>query len=66
MISPQDLSAACSCYATAAEMVNTVKSEKCSAKEEFQNIRAVKDLCLGNFSVCKKAEDASVGLIHTW
>ena len=47
-------------------MVKKVKSEKCNAKEEFQNIRALKDLCLGNFSVCKKAEDASIGLIHAW
>ena len=46
-------------------MVETVKLDKCSAKEDFQKIRVAKDLCLGNFSVCKKAEDASIGLIHT-
>ena len=39
--SPQDLATACTCYASAALMVNTVKEEKCSAKNDFQNIRFV-------------------------
>ena len=46
-------------------MVDDVKAEKCSAKETYQNIKVVKDHCLKNFSVCKKAEDVSIGLIHS-
>ena len=31
----------------------------------FDGMKAIKDNCLGNFSTCKKAEDASIGLIHS-
>merc|ERR1711874_611892 len=60
-----DLSAACTCYAAALELVNEAKAASCSAKSSFDAIKASKDNCIGNFSACKKAEDASVGLIHS-
>ena len=41
------------------------KAASCSAKTSFDAIKVSKDNCLGNFSACKKAEDASVGLIHS-
>merc|ERR1719278_627302 len=60
-----DLSAACTCFAAAVELVNEAKAASCSAKSSFDTIKASRDNCLGNFSACKKAEDASVGLIHS-
>merc|ERR1719245_2331035 len=33
-------------------------------KDEFNKLRDAKNECLDKFKACKKAEDASVGLIH--
>ena len=57
----QDLSAACTCYAAAAALVEATKLLKCSAKKTFETVRDAKSVCLASFSGCKKAEDASVG-----
>merc|ERR1712223_1230145 len=55
-----DLSAACTCYAAAAALVETTKELKCSAKDDFATIKASKSACLDKFSGCKQAEDASI------
>ena len=60
----QDLSAACTCYAAAATLVNETKKENCTAKASFDMIKDAKKACLSKFTGCKKAEDASIGLIH--
>merc|ERR1711892_1444976 len=59
-----DLSAACTCWKAAAELVTETKALKCSAKSSYDTISALKKTCLSKFSDCKKAEDASVGLIQ--
>merc|ERR1711874_65273 len=59
-----DLSAACTCWKAAAELVTTTKALKCSAKDSYDSINALKKTCKTKFSDCKKAEDASVGLIQ--
>jgi len=59
-----DLSAACTCYAAAAKLVEETKALSCSAKATFDMIKASKSTCLSKFSACKKAEDDSIGLIH--
>merc|ERR1719312_1544997 len=59
-----DLSAACTCWKAAAELVNTTKELKCSAKSAYDSMNALKKKCKSNFMECKKAEDASVGLIQ--
>merc|ERR1712106_744626 len=59
-----DLSAACTCWKAAAELVTKTKTLKCSAKSSYDTITALKKTCLSKFSDCKKAEDASVGLIQ--
>merc|ERR1712106_939356 len=58
-----DLSAACTCWKAAAALVTETKALKCSAKSSYDTISALKKTCLSKFSDCKKAEDASVGLI---
>ena len=58
------MSAACTCYAEAAKLVEDTKALKCSAVDEFNKLRDAKNECLDKFKACKKAEDASVGLIH--
>merc|ERR1711913_49206 len=40
------------------------KALKCSAKDSYDSINALKKTCKTKFSDCKKAEDASVGLIQ--
>ena len=48
--------------------MDTVKIKKCWANKDTVPVTAVKDekdRCLGAFGICKKAEDAAVGLIHT-
>ena len=59
-----DLSAACTCWKAAAKLVNTTKELKCSAKSAYDSMNALKKTCKSSFSDCKKAEDASVGLIQ--
>merc|ERR1712106_1278555 len=59
-----DLSAACTCWKAAGELVTETKALKCSAKSSYDTISALKKTCLSKFSDCKKAEDASVGLIQ--
>merc|ERR1712123_354907 len=59
-----DLSAACTCWKAAAALVTETKALKCSAKSSYDTISALKKTCLSKFSDCKKAEDASVGLIQ--
>ena len=59
----QDVSAACSCYAAAAALVQEVKLLGCSAKEEFLSVRAAKNSCIDKFRECKQAEDSTIGLI---
>merc|ERR1712128_254650 len=59
-----DLSAACTCWKAAAELVTETKALKCSAKSPYDTISALKKTCLSKFSDCKKAEDASIGLIQ--
>ena len=56
--------AACTCYAAAATLVNETKKENCTAKASFDMIKDAKKACLSKFTGCKKAEDASIGLIH--
>jgi len=59
-----DLSAACTCWKAAAELVNTTKELKCTAKSAYESMNNLKKACKTSFSDCKKAEDASVGLIQ--
>merc|ERR1719282_2274791 len=59
-----DLSAACTCWAAAATLVTETKKENCTAKASFDMIKDAKKACLSKFTGCKKAEDASIGLIH--
>merc|ERR1711874_949343 len=59
-----DLSAACTCWKAAAKLVTATKALKCSAKDSYDSVNALKKTCITTFSECKKAEDASVGLIH--
>merc|ERR1711970_761549 len=59
-----DLSAACTCWKAAAELVTTTKELKCSAKSAYNTMNTLKKKCKSNFMDCKKAEDASVGLIQ--
>jgi len=59
-----DLSAACTCWKAAAELVNKTKELKCSAKSAYDSMNTLKKKCKSNFMDCKKAEDASVGLIQ--
>ena len=47
----QDVSAACTCYAAAATLVEETKLLKCSAKESFNTVKASKSNCLEKFSV---------------
>ena len=47
----QDVSAACTCYAAAATLVEETKLLKCSAKESFNTVKASKSNCLDKFSV---------------
>jgi len=57
--------AACSCWAKAAIGITEAKKEGCSAEQTAKDVKAAKKLCIAAFAVCKKAEDAAVGLIHT-
>merc|ERR1711892_376684 len=59
-----DLPAACTCWKAAAALVTETKALKCSAKSSYDTISALKKTCLSKFSDCKKAEDASIGLIQ--
>merc|ERR1712227_190769 len=59
-----DLSSACTCWAAAATLVTETKKENCTAKASFDMIKDAKKACLSKFTGCKKAEDASIGLIH--
>ena len=47
----QDVSAACTCYAAAATLVEETKLLKCSAKDTFNTVKASKSNCLEKFSV---------------
>ena len=47
----QDVSAACTCYAAAAILVEETKLLKCSAKDAFNTVKASKSNCLEKFSV---------------
>ena len=47
----QDVSAACTCYAAAATLVEETKLLKCSAKDAFNTVKASKSNCLDKFSV---------------
>ena len=47
----QDVSAACTCYAAAAILVEETKLLKCSAKDSFNTVKASKSNCLEKFSV---------------
>ena len=49
----QDVSAACTCYAAAATLVEETKLLKCSAKDSFNTAKALKSNCLEKFSVGK-------------
>ena len=59
-----DLSAACTCWKEAAELVTETKALQCSAKSSIATVSVLKDRCLSKFSDCKRAEDVSVGLIQ--
>ena len=41
------------------------KEEGCKADDTAKAVKEAKKKCIEAFSVCKKAEDAAVGLIHT-
>ena len=59
-----DLSAACTCYKDAADMVAEAKLVKCSAKADFNSVKGLKKDCSDKFMGCKQAEDDSIGLIQ--
>jgi len=59
-----DLSAACTCYKEAADMVAEAKLVKCSAKADFDSVKGLKKDCSDKFMGCKQAEDDSIGLIQ--
>ena len=41
------------------------KEEGCKADNTAKAVKKAKNECIAAFSVCKKAEDTAVGLIHT-
>ena len=41
------------------------KEEGCKADNTAKAVKKAKNKCIAAFSVCKKAEDTAVGLIHT-
>merc|ERR1711892_752020 len=59
--------AACDCWRKAA--IGIVKAKEAGCKDNAANtakaVKAAKNDCISAFSVCKKAEDAAVGPIHT-
>jgi len=57
--------AACSCWSKAAIGIKIAKEAGCSASDTAKQVKAAKKKCVDAFSVCKKAEDAAVSLIHT-
>jgi hypothetical protein len=57
--------AACDCWSKAAIGITIARSEGCKADSTAKAVKAAKNKCVAAFSVCKKAEDAAVGLIHT-
>lgn len=57
--------AACACWVKAAIGIKIAKAQGCSATDTSKLVKASKNKCIKAFGVCKKAEDAAVGLIHT-
>merc|ERR1711892_755067 len=59
--------AACDCWRKAAIGIVKAKEAGCkdNAADTAKAVKAAKNKCILAFSVCKKAEDAAVGLIHT-
>merc|ERR1711892_1021218 len=59
--------AACDCWRKAAIGIVKAKEAGCkdNAADTAKAVKAAKNKCISAFSVCKKAEDAAVGLIHT-
>lgn len=55
--------AQCQCWAKMANDVNFIKNEKCSARALQNAIKAQKNICIKEFSACKKTEDRAVKLI---
>ena len=41
------------------------KEKGCKADNTAKTVKKAKNKCIAAFSVCNKAEDAAVGLIHT-
>ena len=45
--------------------IEIAKQKGCKAVDTAKDVKAAKNKCIKAFQVCKKAEDAAVGLIHT-
>jgi hypothetical protein len=62
-----DGAAACNCWEKAAIGITIAKEANCTveSKKQAQAVKKQKTQCIKAFSVCKKAEDAAVALIHT-
>jgi len=56
---------ACSCWSKAVIGVTEAKKYNCKATDTSKQVKAAKNKCVAAFSICKKAEDAAVALIHT-
>eukprot|EP00090_Calanus_glacialis_P047515 TRINITY_DN990_c0_g1_i2.p1 TRINITY_DN990_c0_g1~~TRINITY_DN990_c0_g1_i2.p1 ORF type:complete len:437 (-),score=117.37 TRINITY_DN990_c0_g1_i2:2838-4148(-) len=56
---------ACECWSKAAMGIVIAKKNNCAATDTSKSVKAAKNKCITAFSVCKKAEDSAVGLIHT-
>jgi len=60
-------SAACNCWEKAAIGITIAKEKGCTqaGKTQAKTVKANKNRCIKAFSLCKKAEDAAIALIHT-
>jgi len=60
-------SAACNCWEKAAIGITIAKEKGCTqaGKTQAKAVKANKNRCIKAFSLCKKAEDAAIALIHT-
>jgi hypothetical protein len=56
---------ACECWSKAVIGITLAKKNNCAAKDTATAVEKAKNKCIAAFSVCKKAEDSAVGLIHT-
>jgi len=56
---------ACECWSKAAIGIALAKKNNCAATDTAKSVKKAKNKCVAAFSVCKKAEDSAVGLIHT-